>query len=160
MVYFCTVELKISCKKFEDLSLVELYRILQIRNQVFYVEQRCSDLDLDDRDQQSYHLCFYDGAVLCAYARLLPPGLTYEEKSIGRVAVHFSYRQHGMGRKLMNAAIDQCEKCFGKGNIKISAQLYLQKFYESLGFQKQSAVYLEAGIEHIKMVRVLKHEEI
>jgi ElaA protein len=143
--------LQFICKKFEALSLIELYRILQIRNQVFYVEQRCDDLDLDDRDQQSYHLSIYDGDILCGYARLLPPGLAYKEMSIGRVAVSLTYRGKNIGRQLMEVSIKECYALFGKTDIKISGQLYLQKFYESLGFEKISEVYLEAGIEHIKM---------
>lgn len=147
------MEPTISCKNFEQLSLLELYRILQIRNQVFYVEQHCDDLDPDDRDQQSYHLCFYDGEILCGYARLLPPGLSYSEMSIGRVAVSSSYRGRKIGRKLMQESIRQCGCLFGDRPIKISAQLYLKAFYISLGFEAVSDVYLEAGIEHIKMIR-------
>ncbi len=120
---------------------------------MFYVEQRCNDLDLDDRDQQSYHLAVYDDQILCGYARLLPPKLAYSEMSIGRVAVAFTYRGNNIGKDLMNAAIENCYRLFGNGAIKISGQLYLQKFYESLGFQKISEVYLEAGIEHIKMLK-------
>ncbi|SEA51112.1 ElaA protein [Arachidicoccus rhizosphaerae] len=143
----------IQSKKFEQLSLMELYRILQLRNQVFYVEQRCDDLDLDDKDQQSWHLTIYDGDILVGYARLLPPGLSYPEMSIGRVAVSASYRGHQIGRLLMEKAIEQLEVSFGKGPIKISGQRYLEKFYASLGFETISEVYLEAGIEHLKMLR-------
>ncbi|AYD46801.1 GNAT family N-acetyltransferase [Arachidicoccus soli] len=153
------MNLEFICKKFDELSLIELYRILQIRNQVFYVEQRCDDLDLDDRDQQSYHLMVYNDDILCGYARLLPPGLAYKEISIGRVAVSINYRGENIGRRLMEASITDSYKLFGKGTIKISGQLYLQKFYESLGFEKISEVYLEAGIEHIKMKRSY-HETI
>lgn len=153
------MNLQFICKKFDNLSLIELYRILQIRNQVFYVEQRCNDLDLDDRDQQSYHLSVYDDDILCGYARLLPPGLVYKEMSIGRVAVSITYRGKNIGRKLMQASITNSYKLFGNGDIKISGQLYLQKFYESLGFEKISEVYIEAGIEHIKMRRIY-HETI
>lgn len=147
------MELKTICQSFEELSLTGLYRILQIRNQVFYVEQRCDDLDLDDLDQQSYHLCIYDGEILCGYARLLPPGLAYSEASIGRVAVLSSYRGRGIGKKLMEAAIHECIRIFATEAIKISGQLYLQRFYEALGFEQISPVYLEAGIEHIKMIK-------
>lgn len=150
------MELKNICKSFDDLSLIELYRILQIRNQVFYVEQKCDDLDLDDRDQQSQHLCLYDGDILCGYARLLPPGLAYTEASIGRVAVLSSYRGRGLGKKLMEIAIHECIRTFAPEAIKISGQLYLQRFYESMGFEQISPVYLEAGIEHIKMIKILE----
>lgn len=147
------MDIRIQCARFDALSLTELYKILQIRNQVFYVEQRCDDLDLDDRDQQSLHLCIYDNEMLCGYARLLPPGLAYTEMSIGRVAVLKQYRGKQIGRRLMDQAIEDCYRYFGNGAIKISAQLYLQRFYESLGFVKISDVYAEAGIEHIKMIK-------
>ena len=143
----------IQCKAFNDLSLGELYRILQLRNQVFYVEQRCDDLDLDDKDQESLHLSIYDEDILIAYARLLPAGLSYEERSIGRVAVSASYRGRKIGRLLMDEAIGHLEQVYGPGPIKISAQRYLEGFYRSLGFETKSEVYLEAGIEHIKMRR-------
>lgn len=155
MNYFCPMKLKTICPSFDELSLIGLYRILQIRNQVFYVEQRCDDLDLDDWDQQSHHLCLYDGDILCGYARLLPPGLAYTEASIGRVAVLSSYRGRGIGKKLMEIAIHECIRIFTPEAIKISGQLYLQRFYESLGFEQISPVYLEAGIEHIKMIKHL-----
>lgn len=143
----------IHCKRFEELSLLELYRILQIRNQVFYVEQHCDDLDLDDKDQESLHLTIYDGEILVAYARLLPPGLSYPEMSVGRVAVSASYRGRQIGRLLMDQSIEYLETRYGKGAIKISAQRYLEQFYRSLGFQTISEVYMEAGIEHLKMLR-------
>jgi len=143
----------IESKKFEELNLLELYRILQLRNQVFYVEQRCDDLDLDDKDQQSLHLTIYDDQILVGYARLLPPGLSYPEMSIGRVAVSSSYRGRQIGRLLMDKAIAALELSYGKGPIKISGQRYLERFYASLGFETISEVYLEAGIEHLKMLR-------
>jgi ElaA protein len=147
------MNLQFVCKKFDELSLLELYHLLQIRSQVFNVEQRCDDQDVDDKDQNAYHLCVYDGDTLCAYARLLPPGLSYNEMSIGRVAVAQEYRRKNIGRKLMKVAIENCECLFGKGAIKISAQAYLQRFYESFGFRKIGDRYMEAGIEHIKMIK-------
>lgn len=147
------MEYVVQCKRFEQLSLMELYRILQLRNQVFYVEQRCDDLDLDDRDQQSLHLTIYDGEILVGYARLLPPGLSYPEMSVGRVAVSASYRGRKTGRLLMEASLSYLRQNYGEGAIKISAQRYLEQFYGSLGFQAISEVYMEAGIAHIKMLR-------
>lgn len=141
----------IQCKGFDELSKLELYRILQLRNQVFYVEQHCDDLDLDDKDQQSLHVTIYDTDILVGYARLLPPGLSYPEMSIGRVAVSASYRGKGLGRLLMDKSITYLEHHFGAGPVKISAQRYLEQFYRSLGFETISEVYLEAGIEHLKM---------
>ena len=147
------MNLRFVCKTFDELSLIALYRLLQIRSQVFNVEQRCDDQDLDDKDQDARHLCIYDGETLCAYARLLPPGVSYREMSIGRVAVAQAYRRKNIGRTLMESAIENCYRIFGEGAIKISAQAYLQQFYESLGFRKISDIYAEAGIEHIKMIK-------
>lgn len=147
------MEYIIRCKEFKELSLIELYRILQIRNQVFYVEQRCDDLDLDDKDQESLHLTIYDKDILVGYARLLPAGLSYPEMSVGRVAVSASYRGRQLGRLLMEKSIQCLEQQYGKGPIKISAQAYLEQFYGSLGFETISDIYMEAGIEHLKMLR-------
>lgn len=140
-------------KHFNELSTSELYRILELRCAVFMIEQDCRETELDGKDLECYHLCYYDNDLLVAYARLLPPGLSYKEVSIGRVVNHPDYRGKGVGRSLMSTAIAKCDELFGNGPIKISAQLYLQKFYEELGFEKVSEVYEEAGIAHIKMLR-------
>lgn len=154
------MEYVIQCKRFEALSLMELYRILQLRNEVFYVEQHCDDADLDDKDQQSLHLTVYEGDILAAYTRLLPPGLAYPEMSLGRVAVSASYRGHGLGRLLMEKAIGELVRHYGNEPIKISAQRYLEQFYGTLGFKTTSDVYMEAGIEHIKMLRPALEPEL
>jgi len=138
-------------KKFESLSPFEVYAILQLRNEVFVVEQNCVFQDADDKDQESYHLMGYGGSKLVAYTRLVPPGVIYDDASIGRVVTSPAARRSGTGRELMTNSIAHCYSLFGKRPIRIGAQLYLKAFYESLGFRQISEVYLEDGIEHIYM---------
>lgn len=138
-------------KKFEALTPFELYAILQLRNEVFVVEQNCVFQDADDKDQDCYHLMGMTGNKLVAYTRLVPPGVIYPEISIGRVVTSPAVRRHGAGRELMTTSIDTCYRLFGREPIRIGAQLYLKRFYESFGFQQVSEVYLEDGIEHIYM---------
>ena len=138
---------------FESLNLAQLYAILRLRSEVFVVEQNCVFLDMDNKDQFSIHLMGWDGDNLVAYTRLIAPGKVYEYMSIGRVVTSPAYRNTGAGRALMNTSIEKCYELFGKGPIKIGAQLYLKKFYESLGFVKSSDVYDEDGIDHIEMIK-------
>ncbi len=138
-------------KKFEELTPYQLYAILQLRNEVFVVEQNCVFQDADDKDQDSYHLMGFLNNKLVAYTRLVPPGVVYPDISIGRVITSHLVRRTGTGKELMQQSIDDCYRLFGKAPIKIGAQLYLKKFYEFFGFQQISDVYLEDGIEHIYM---------
>jgi ElaA protein len=136
---------------FNELSVAELYAILQLRNEVFVVEQNCVYQDADSKDALSYHLSCWDGNNLVAYCRILPPGISYAEASIGRVVSSPAYRNTGYGRELMKEAIIRTQAQFDCNAIKISAQLYLQKFYEQLGFIQVSETYLEDNIPHIEM---------
>jgi len=140
------------CKKFDDLSPQELYTIMQLRNEVFVVEQNCVYQDADNKDPHCYHLMGLLNNKLIAYTRLLPPGLAYTEASIGRVVSSPSARGGGVGRELMEKSIEQVSQLFGTFSIKIGAQLYLHNFYTSLGFQQTSTVYLEDNIEHVEMI--------
>ena len=141
-------------KPFHDLALTELYALLQLRSEVFVVEQTCAFQDIDGQDEPAYHLLGYsETGDLAAYARLFDTGKCYEQASIGRVVVSPKYRKYGLGRKLMQQAIRQCDALFGPQPIKIGAQYYLREFYQSLGFEQQSDIYLEDGIEHIYMLR-------
>lgn len=140
------------CKKFDELTAHELYAILQLRNIVFIVEQNCAYPDIDNKDQQSQHYMGWKEGVLVAYTRLLPPGVSYSCCSIGRVVTAPSARGEGTGRLLMEKSIQKCTELFGDGSIKIGAQLYLKKFYESLGFRQTSEIYDEDGIDHIEML--------
>ena len=139
-------------KKFEELSPYQLYAILQLRNEVFVVEQNCVFQDADDKDQNSWHLMGFDNNKLVAYTRLVPPGEIHKESSIGRVVTSPLVRGNKIGKELMERSIATTYNLFGKSPIKIGAQVYLKKFYESLGFKKISDIYLEDGIEHIYMV--------
>lgn len=139
-------------KAFTELSQQELYRILAIRNEVFVVEQACAYQDLDDKDQQSKHL-FYttEQSEIVAYARLLPPGLSFDVVSIGRILVAHSHRKHNLGRKLVSDAIAACGTLWPGYGIRIAAQSYLLNFYASFGFEKVGDEYLEDGIPHVDM---------
>lgn len=140
-------------KKFEELTPYQLYAILQLRNEVFVVEQACVFQDADDKDQLSWHLMGFTESKLVAYTRLLPAGVGYHMASIGRVVTSPSVRRSGAGRQLMQQSIDTVYALFGHVPIKLGAQLYLKQFYESFGFRQISDVYLEDGIEHIYMIR-------
>lgn len=141
------------CKKFEDLTPHELYAIIRLRNAVFVVEQNCVFQDADDKDQNSYHLMGWNNNVLAAYTRLVPPGIAYEQMSIGRVVTDPQFRREGAGKLLMRESIKQCYLLFGKNEIQIGAQLYLKKFYESFGFEQIGEVYDEDGIDHVHMIK-------
>jgi ElaA protein len=144
---------KFEIKPFETLSLNELYQILQLRSEVFVVEQNCVYQDIDGKDEKALHvLGMYDG-VLVAYARLFQPGDYFENASIGRVIVKPSFRDKKWGHDLMTTAINGVSEHFRVTEITISAQLYLQKFYENHGFIATSEVYLEDDIPHIEMKR-------
>ena len=140
------------CKPFTRLSADELYAILQLRSAVFVVEQNCVFQDADNKDQPSFHLMGWQDAALVAYTRLVPPGIAYNEASIGRVVTAITARGSGIGRMLMQRSIDECRKLFGEGVIRIGAQLYLKEFYASLGFIPTGGIYPEDGIDHIQML--------
>lgn len=145
--------LKWVLKKFDELTPDELYAILRLRSEVFVVEQNCVFQDMDDKDQQCYHLMGWQNNLLAAYTRLVPPGVSYEQPSIGRVVTSPRVRRDGVGKQLMNQSIDETNNLFGKRSIKIGAQLYLKSFYESLGFVQSGEIYDEDGIDHIHMIR-------
>ncbi|HWJ92557.1 MAG TPA: GNAT family N-acetyltransferase [Flavisolibacter sp.] len=147
------MEIQWLLRKFDALTPDQLYAILRLRNEVFVVEQNCVFQDADDKDQRAHHLMGFAGDRLIAYTRLLPAGEAYKEASIGRVVTSPSVRRTGAGRTLMEESIVTLYRIFGRQAIKIGAQLYLKKFYESFGFEQVSEVYLEDGIEHIYMVK-------
>jgi len=140
------------CSSFDQLSPHSLYAILQLRNEVFVVEQNCVFQDADDKDQHCNHYMGWHDATLVAYTRLVPSGIIYHEASIGRVVTSPVIRKTGVGSELMLNSINWIYSQWGKQKIKIGAQYYLKKFYESLGFQQCSDVYLEDNIPHIHMI--------
>ena len=139
------------CSNFQDLSPRELYAILQLRLEVFVVEQKCIFQDIDDCDQQALHLCGYSDRELLCYSRILPPGIKYPAASIGRVVTRKSARRDGIGRRLVQNTLAYCEQFWPGTPVTISAQQYLEKFYLELGFSTVSEPYLEDGITHIEM---------
>jgi ElaA protein len=141
-------------KNFADLSPDELYAILRLRSEVFVVEQNCVFQDMDNKDQKSWHLMGWENDVLIAYTRLVPPGVSYELPSIGRVVTAPATRKTGFGKILMEKSIEELTRLFGQSSIRIGAQLYLKKFYTSFGFEQSSEVYDEDGIDHIEMTRL------
>ncbi len=140
-------------KKFDDLTVKELYAILRLRSEVFVVEQNCVFQDMDNKDQSCYHLMGWENNILIAYTRLMPPQIAYEFSSIGRVVTSQSARGTGIGKLLMEKSIEELEHLFGRSPVKIGAQLYLKEFYNTFGFKQSSDIYDEDGIDHIEMIR-------
>jgi len=141
-------------KKFEDLTVHELYAVLRLRTEVFVVEQNCVFQDMDNKDQHCHHLLGWKDDLLAAYTRIVPVGISYTDApSIGRVVTSPQARGSGIGRLLMEKSINELFGVYGVSPIKIGAQLYLKKFYESLGFEQSSDIYDEDGIDHIEMTR-------
>src|SRR5215813_10385542 len=139
-----------SFKKFDNLSPNELYSVLQLRNEVFVVEQNCVFQDADNKDQASYHLMGWKDQNLIAYSRIIPAGIAYDVASIGRVVTSPLVRKNGAGKMLMEESLAAVKKIFGNVPIKLGAQLYLKDFYESFGFNQSGPIYLEDGIQHIE----------
>lgn len=142
-----------SSKQFKDLKAQELWAILRLRQEVFVLEQECLYPDIDDTDLHAQHLGFWVDGKLHAYARLLAPGISYEQSSIGRVVVAKSARSSKLGKELMLRAIGETESQYPSHAIKIGAQKYLENFYNELGFATISDIYIEDGIPHIHMLK-------
>lgn len=144
--------MKFEFKPFDELTLNDLYDILQLRSEIFVLEQTCVYNDLDGLDKEAVHLfCKKEGEIV-AYSRLLKPGTRFSEYSIGRVVVKQSERGTGLGIEMMQSAKNYMVNELGVQKIKISAQSYLQRFYENLGFEIVTEMYLEDGIPHFGMV--------
>ena len=140
---------------FDELTPVDLYALMKLRQEVFVVEQNCVYLDADGLDPSCIHgmATATDDAALVAHARLVPAGLAYATPSIGRVVTAPRARGWGLGRTLMTKALAESESRFPAKVITIGAQLYLQRFYESFGFAAVGRPYEEDGIMHIEMTR-------
>lgn len=140
-------------KNFDELTTKELYEILQLRAEVFVVEQDCPYNDVDGKDEKCGHLwAILDGKVI-ACTRLVPQGISYQEPSIGRVATHTDYRHLKLGYQLMRHSLEIIENVYNSTSVRISAQSYLKNFYEKCGFKQVSDEYLEDGIPHVEMLR-------
>ncbi len=145
--------LDIYIKSFNELSLEELYYLLQLRSEVFVVEQDCVYQDVDGKDQKALHIIGKKDNVIIAYTRIFKQGDYFKEASIGRVVVSEKARHLKYGHQLMVASIKVIENSFHTKEIKLSAQKYLEKFYNNLGFKTIGKPYLEDGIPHIAMVK-------
>ncbi|NER09946.1 ElaA protein [Muriicola jejuensis] len=145
--------MKIKIKSFEELTKEELYRILQLRAEVFVVEQACAYLDLDGLDQKALHVIGYGSNDICAYTRIFRAGDYFEEASIGRVVVSPQERGKAYGKEIMQASLSYISNTLNSRYTVISAQLYLRKFYEEMGFKTEGEEYLEDDIPHIRMRR-------
>jgi ElaA protein len=145
------MHLQFQTKPFSELSALELYQILRLRSEVFVVEQNCVYQDIDNKDQKAMHVLGFYNNELVAYCRLFDAGDYFENASIGRVIVAQQFRDKKWGNNLMETAIDAVKQNYKQTKITISAQFYLQKFYESHGFVQTSEVYLEDDIQHIEM---------
>ena len=142
--------MEIIVKKFEELTLNELYELLRVRSDVFVVEQNCVYQDVDNVDQDAYHVYMKENGKIVAYLRVVDKDKRLDEVSLGRVIS--LKRRCGLGTALMKAGIAVAEEKFHAQKIKIGAQLYAKPFYEQVGFKQISGEYLEDGIPHIYMI--------
>ena len=142
-------------KKFDELTPQELYEILALRQNVFIIEQNCIYEDLDHYDQKATHIFAQNqDQKVIAYLRILPPKTKIKnDYSISRVATCQSIRKLGLGKQLMTKALSTLNKSFSNPPIRISAQKYLENFYQEFGFKTISEPYLEDGISHIEMLK-------
>ena len=140
-------------KRFNELSSIEVYKLLQMRSEVFVVEQNCVYQDIDGKDSKALHVLGVFEDDIVAYARLFAPGYYFDNASVGRVVINANYRDRKWGHSLMQAAIAGIKEHYVQEVITISAQLYLKTFYESHGFIQQGEEYLEDDIPHIRMHR-------
>ena len=147
------MSLKIEVKKFSELTLTELYDILQLRSEVFVVEQDCVYQDIDGKDAEALHILGTKNGKVVAYTRCFRPGYYFDEAAIGRVVVKESERTFGYGHEIMKASDKAIQENFDTTRIKLSAQQYLINFYESHGYKSIGEGYLEDRIPHIAMVR-------
>lgn len=145
--------MKISIKTFKQLSKTELYNILQLRSEVFVVEQDCVYQDIDGKDEKALHVLGIKNNEVIAYTRCFKPGDYFNEASIGRVVVKQSQRKFKYGNDIMNTSIEAIKHNYNTTIIKLSAQCYLNQFYTNLGFNPIGEEYLEDGIPHIAMMK-------
>ncbi len=143
--------MKVEVKRFKELTLEELYEILRLRSEVFVVEQECIYNDIDGKDIDSLHVMIKDNGRIEAYLRVIKPGISYDESSLGRVLVAKDARGKGLARRIVREGIDCITKGWNERKITIGAQEYLKEFYGSFGFKAVSDVYMEDGIPHLDM---------
>ncbi len=147
------MKLEFKWSRLESFTALELYEIIKVRESVFVVEQHCPYQETDDLDPYAWHLSALVNGELAAYARVIQPRIKSNQPSIGRVMTLKKFRGQKVGRALMEEAIKFTERKYPGNDIKISAQVYLQKFYQSLGFHASGEPYDEDGINHIDMIK-------
>ena len=145
--------IEIKVKTFQELTTKELYDLLQLRSEVFVVEQDCVYQDIDGKDENALHVLGYKDESIVAYTRIFKPGYYFDEASIGRVVVKDSERHHQYSYDIMTASIKAIKNHYNVRIIKISAQMYLKRFYNNLEFFEVGEEYLEDGIPHVAMIR-------
>lgn len=145
--------MNIVVKSFTALNTDELYALLRLRSEVFVVEQDCVYQDIDNKDQKALHVIGFSDHTIVAYTRIFDGGDYFDHPSIGRVVVQEAYRGKDLGHKILRASIEAVETRFGKQKIEISAQVYLEKFYNEHQFRSIGETYLEDGIPHVRMIR-------
>ncbi len=147
------MHLEVTCfwKEFNELSLDDLYAILNLRQKVFVLEQDCPYIDADYSDQDASHLLGYKDNDLIAYLRAFKPGIKYEGSSLGRIVTEINSRGLGVGKKIIKEGVKFLKKEYPDNEIIISAQHRLEDFYIDLGFTSRGEVYLEDDIDHIQM---------
>lgn len=143
----------VSVKSFNELTTKDLYAVLQLRSEIFVVEQNCVYQDIDGKDFNALHVLGFKNDEIVAYTRIFKPGDYFDNASIGRVVVKKSERQHKYGYVIMEASIAAVNEQLQQTTIKISAQKYLLKFYNNLGFKEDGEEYLEDGIPHMAMYK-------
>ena len=147
--------MKIVLKHFHELTIQELYNILQLRSEVFVVEQNCIYQDIDGKDQKAVHIFIKENKDVLAYSRVFNEGEYFENPSIGRVVVKKEKRGTELGKKIMVEGAKYIKETFTNKKIEISAQKYLKDFYGELGYEFTGNEYLEDGIPHIRMIKKL-----
>ena len=144
-------ETMIEIKKFSELTLDELHEILKLRSEIFIVEQKCAYKDIDGKDLNAIHIMEKQNGEIQGYLRVLHAGVSYDHASLGRIIVRKEARGKDLGRNIIQTGIDYIADNFPSSEITIGAQAHLMKFYNSLGFQGISEIYLEDGIPHVDM---------
>ena len=147
--------MKTVLKHFHELTIQELYNILQLRSEVFVVEQDCIYQDIDGKDQKAVHIFIRENKDVLAYSRVFNEGEYFENPSIGRVVVKKEKRGTELGKKIMVEGAKYIKETFTNKKIEISAQKYLKDFYSELGYEFTGNEYLEDGIPHIRMIKQL-----
>ena len=140
-------------KKFDELTLNELYDIMKLRVDIFVVEQNCPYGELDNKDMESIHIFYKEDGEIAAYLRIIPKFLSYDSVSMGRICIKQEFRSRKLGREIVKDAINYIEKDLKEYIITIGAQEYLKDFYASFDFKPVSDIYDEDGIKHLDMQR-------